>query len=395
MNSLMKQILAVISMNIKSLPQRVWSSLTTMLSIAVVVGVLLAFLAMSDGFDKTLKGSGSNDVAIILNAGSQSELNSGLSGEVVKIVSNAPGIAKDENGPITSPELYVIVDGIKKSSLTEVNLPLRGIALAGLKLRKNVEIVKGRMFEPGKNELVVGTSILDQFSGFELGNEISLGGVQWTVVGVFDADGSVFGSEIWADYRAVQAQFNRGNSFQVVRVKLEIPGDLKAIEAFIKADPRLRLDISTEHQYFSEQSSGISALMYIGWGLAIFMAFGALAGALNTMYTSVAARSIEIATLRAIGFKGIAAFFGTMVESFILAFIGGIIGTIAVFILFDGITTSTMGANFSQIVFSFDLSMAAFLTGIKLALIIGLVGGFFPAWRASRIPVVVAFTTST
>jgi len=395
MNSLIRQIVAVVGMNLKSLPQRFWSSLTTMLSIAVVVGVLLAFLAMSDGFDKTLEGSGSDDVAVILNAGSQAELNSGLSGEVVKIVSNAPGIAKDENGPITSPELYVIVDGIKKSSLTKVNLPLRGLALSGLELRRNITIVKGRMFEPGKNELVAGASILDQFSGFELGNEVSLGGVKWIVVGVFDAAGSVFASEIWADYRAVQTQFNRGNSFQVVRVKLENPSDVSSIEKFIKGDPRLSLDIKTEKRYFSEQSSGISALMYVGWGLAIFMAFGALAGALNTMYTSVAARSVEIATLRAIGFSGIAAFFGTMVESIVLAFIGGILGTLVVFIMFDGITTSTMGASFSQIVFSFDLSTAAFITGIKMALVIGLVGGFFPAWRASRTPVVVAFTSSS
>jgi len=395
MNSLIRQILAVVGMNIKSLPQRFWTSLTTMLSIAIVVGVLLAFLAMSDGFDKTLQGSGSDDVAVILNAGSQAELNSGLSGDVVKIVSNSPGIARNEKGPITSPELYVIVDGIKKSSLTEVNLPLRGLSLEGINLRINVKIVKGRMFEPGKNELVVGTSILEQFNGFDLGNQVSLGGVKWTVVGVFDAAGSVFGSEIWADYRAIQTQFNRGNSFQVVRVKLEKPGDTSAIEAFIKADPRLSMDVSTEKKYFSEQSSGISALMYVGWGLAIFMAFGALAGALNTMYTSVAARSVEIATLRAIGFKGIAAFFGTMVESVVLAFIGGVTGTVIVFILFDGITTSTMGASFSQIVFTFDLSVSAFITGIKLALVIGLVGGFFPAWRASRIPVVVAFTSST
>ena len=246
-----------------------------------------------------------------------------------------------------------------------------------------------------KNELVVGASILDQFSGFELGSVVSLGGVKWIVVGVFDAAGSVFGSEIWADYRAVQAQFNRGNSFQVVRVKLERAGDLSAIKQFIEQDPRLSLDIKTEKRYFSEQSSGISTLMYVGWGLAIFMAFGALAGALNTMYTSVAARSVEIATLRAIGFKGIATFLGTMMESIILAFIGGVLGTIVVFILFDGITTSTMGASFSQVVFSFDLSTAAFITGIKLALVIGLVGGFFPAWRASRIPVIVAFTSST
>jgi len=243
--------------------------------------------------------------------------------------------------------------------------------------------------------LVVGASILDQFNGFDLGRQVSLGGVTWTVVGVFDAAGSVFASEIWADYRAVQTQFNRGNSFQVVRVKLETAGDLSKIEAFIKADPRLSMDVTTESEYFSEQSSGVAVLMGLGWGMAIFMAFGALAGALNTMYTSVAARSVEIATLRAIGFKGIAAFCGTMVESVVLAFIGGVLGTLAVFVLFDGITTSTMGASFSQIVFSFDLSASAFITGIQFALIIGLVGGFFPAWRASRIPVVVAFTAST
>lgn len=393
MGSLIKQISAVVGMNVRSLPQRVWSSLTTMLAIAVVVGVLLAFLAMGDGFNKTLEGS--DDVAVILNAGSQAELNSGLSGESVNIIRNSPGIVKDQNGPITSAELYVIVDGIKKSSQTEVNLPLRGLELRGLELRKNIKIVQGRMFEPGKNELVVGASILSEFSGFELGSEVSLGGIKWIVVGVFDAAGSVFGSEIWADYRAIQTQFNRGNSFQVVRVKLTTPGDVSAIEKFIEDDPRLNMEVSTEKQYFSGQSEGISSLMGLGWGLAIFMAFGALAGALNTMYTSVAARSVEIATLRAIGFKGIAAFCGTMVESIVLAFMGGILGTLAVFILFDGITTSTMGASFSQIVFTFDLSAAAFVSGIKLALVIGLIGGFFPAWRASRMPVVVAFTSST
>lgn len=392
MYSLIKQIIAVVGMNLRSLPYRFWASLTTTLSIAVVVGVLLAFLAMSDGFDKTLNGSGSDDVAVILNAGSQAELNSGLSGEDVKIVSNAPGIARDENGPIISAELYVIVDGIKKTSNTEVNLPLRGIALAGLKLRKNVKIVQGRMFEPGKNELVVGASILGQFDGFDLGHEVSLGGVKWIVVGIFDAGGSVFASEIWADYRAVQNQFNRGNSFQVVRAKLEVSGEINKIQDFIKSDPRLNMDVSTEVDYFSEQSSGIATLMYVGWGLAVIMAFGALAGALNTMYSSVSARSVEIATLRAIGFKGFSAFCGTMVESVVLAVIGGVLGTIAVVLLFDGMQTSTMGASFSQIVFTFELSAASFLVGIKMSLTIGLVGGFFPAWRASRMPVVVAFT---
>ena len=393
MGKLFAQIAAVIYMNIKSLPQRFWASLTTLLAVGIVVTVLLAFLAMGEGFRQTLQSSGSDSVAVILKAGSQTELNSGLGGDDVKNISNAPGIAHDGNGPITSGELYVIVDGIKKSSQTEVNLPLRGISLAGFKMREKISITAGRMFEPGKNEIVVGNSVLQEFSGFELGSQIGLGGTMWTVVGVFDAGGSVFGSELWADTRTIQAQFNRGNSYQSVRVQLETPGDVKPIQDFIEQDPRLVMDIVTEKDYFAEQSRGMSDLIfYLGWPLAILMAFGALAGALNTMYTSVESKAVEIATLRAIGFKGTAAFIGTLVESVVLAFIGGIVGVLAAFLLFDGISTSTMSGSFTQVVFDFNVSGDAFKNGIILAVIIGFVGGIFPAWRASRMPLLVAFT---
>jgi len=392
MGIIFAQIAAVVQMNMLSLPKRVGSSITTLLAVAIVVTVLLAFMSMGEGFKKTMEGSGSDDVAIMLRGGSQAELNSGLGGDVLNNISSAPGIAKDENGPIISGELYVVVDGIKKTSQTEANLPLRGIGAAGFTLRKNVTLTAGRMFEEGKTEIIVGSSILTQFSGFELGKKINFGSTEWTVVGVFDAGGSVFGSELLTDVRTLQAQFNRGNSYQSIRVRLEKTGELEALKKFIEDDPRLNLDIKTEKAYYSEQSREMGKLIALGWGLAIFMAMGALAGALNTMFASVESKAVEIATLRAIGFKGISAFVGTLVESVVLAVVGGVIGTLIAFLLFDGISTSTMGGSFTQVVFDFNVSANAFASGIKLALIIGLVGGIFPAWRASNMPLLKAFT---
>lgn len=396
MSSLFSQICVVVMMNIRSIPQRFWMSLATLLAVAIVVAVLLAFSAMGEGFRATVQGSGSNSIAVVLREGSQAELNSSLSREQVNLMAQAPGVARDDNnGPITSGELYVIVDGIKRSSQTKANLPLRGIEPLGIQLREGITVVAGRMFEPGKNEIVVGASIQKQFEGFELGSTVRIASTDWDIVGVFDIPGSVFASELWTDTRTVQSLFNRGNSYQVMRMALATPGDVSAIEQYIADDPRLNLDVWTELKYYQEQSSATSDLIFsIGIPLAIIMAFGALAGALNTMYNSVAQRAVEMATLRAIGFSGFSAFCGTLIESLVLAIIGGLIGTLAAYVFFDGISASTLGASFSQIVFSFKLTPDAFVSGIWWALIIGLVGGVFPAWRAARLPVVTAFSAN-
>lgn len=392
---MISQIASVISMNIRSIPQRFWMSLATVVAVAVVVAVLLAFLAMANGFRTTLQGSGSEDLAVLLRTGSQAEINSILTREQVNLIAESPGIARDAEGPLISPEMYLIVDGKKKDTLTKANLPLRGIEKRGLDLRPSVQITQGRMFEPGKNEIVVGEAILREFSGFELGNTIKLGRAQWQVVGVFSAGGSIFDSELWADVRTLQSQFERGNSVQIIRAKLTTPGDVTPIEETIKSDQRLNLEVKTEKAFYQEQSQGISDLIfYIGWPLAIAMALGALAGALNTMYNSVAQRSGEIATLRAIGFPGLPVFFGTLFESLTLALIGGILGAFAAFLFFDGLTTSTLGSSFTQIVFKFDMNADVLIDGIVLALIIGFVGGFFPALRAARLPVLLAFAAA-
>lgn len=387
---MLKQIVAVTAINLRSIPQRFWLSVSTVVAVALVVMVLLSFLAMSAGFRRTLASSGADDIAIVLRAGARAELNSVIARDQVRLLEDAPGIARDAQGkPLTSAELYLVVDGLKRTTGTKANLPLRGIGESGAAIRKGIRLVEGRMFAPGRNEVVVGKSLLREFSGFDLGRTVKFGTSQWTVVGVFEADGSVFESEIWADLPVVQSLFNRPNTFQILRARLTGPEALAALKAYNDGDPRLKLDVKSEKDYFSEQSSQTSDLIQkLGWPLAIAMAFGALAGALNTMYSSVASRSVEIATLRAIGFGGFPAFVGTLVESLLLAGIGGVIGAVATFLIFDGFSAATLGASFTQIVFSFELTPALIGQGVALALIVGLIGGLLPAIRAARMPIV-------
>jgi len=391
MRSLLLQVAAVTLMNLKSLPQRLWLSLSTVVAVALVVIVLLAFLAMGNGFQRTLASAGAEDVAVILRGGSQSEVNSVVTRDQVRLVEEAPGVAKNSDGqPLVSPELYLVVDGVKRSSQTKVNLPLRGIGQEGAAVRKGITIVAGRMFAAGSSEIVVGKALLREFEGFELGQTVTFGTGRWTVVGVFEAEGSVFESEIWAALPVVQSFFKRDNVFQTLRARLANPAALEGLERYVDTDPRLKLEAKSEAAYFAEQASRTSDLIHkLGWPLAIAMAFGALAGALNTMYSAVAARATEIATLRAIGFGGLPAFVGTLVESLILAAIGGVIGAVATLLIFDGLSTSTLGASFTQVVFSFQLTPALAAEGVILALVVGLIGGLFPAIRAARTPIVI------
>jgi putative ABC transport system permease protein len=389
---LLEQIWVVIIMNLRSIPQRLGMSLATIFAVAAVVGVLLFFLAMGNGFKDTLEGAGSENIAVVSRVGSQSEINSVLSREQVNLISTAPGVAKDaDNNPIYSGELYVIVDGYKKTSGTKVNIPMRGIATEGFALRDQVDIVEGRVFTPGRNEIIVGESVLREFSGFELGTKVKFGKTTWEVVGIFSTGGSAFDSELWADTRTVQDQFRRGNSFQTMRIQLETPGDVQPLVDYAENDPRLNVKIETEAEYFSTQSNALNNIVIFGWVISVVMGMGALAGALNTMYTSVAARAGEIATLRAIGFSNISAFTGTVVEAIILSLIGGATGILVVYLFVDGTSAATIGASFTQVVFSFTLSLELLQQGFWVALGIGLVGGFFPAFRAARMPVVTAF----
>jgi putative ABC transport system permease protein len=390
MGALVLQVIAVTRINLMSIPRRLWLSLSTVVAIALVVVVLLGFLAMAQGFQRTMAGSGSPDVAIILRAGATTEINSGITHDQVRLIEEGPGIARTAQGqPLVSAELYVVAGGIKRSTGTKANLPLRGIGPEGALVRHGIAITAGRMFTRASNEVVVGQSLLKEFAGFDLGSTLAFGTSRWTVVGVFDAGGSVFESEIWGDLPVVQSLFNRINVVQTVRVRLERPEALAALATYVANDPRLKLDVKSEAAYFAEQSSQTSDLIQkLGWPLAIAMALGALAGALNTMYNSVAARSQEIATLRAIGFGGFPVFVGTLAESLVLAIAGGALGALATWLAVDGLSASTLTGSFTQVVFSFTLTPALAAQGMALALAVGLIGGIFPAVRAARLPIV-------
>jgi putative ABC transport system permease protein len=387
-----RQAFAISWLNIRNVPQRLGASLVAVIGVAAVVLVFAAVLSMAKGFERTMISAGAEDTAIIMRSGATSELNSGLSHEQTLIVANAPGVLKDGDTPLASAELYVIVDIPKKSTNEDANVPLRGVQQAAFEVRDNVEIVEGRMFEPGRNEFVVGRAAQQEFAGLDLGSTIRFGQTDWSVVGTFSAGGSVSESELWTDVRVLQNAYRRGNSYQSMRVRLVDAGALQELEQHLSDDPRIDPDVMSERTYYSTQAEGLSRFIrLIGYPLTILMAIGAVFGALNSMYSSVSARGKEIATLRALGFGPFPVMVSTIVESTLLAAAGGLIGGAAAYLIFNGFRVSTLnGASFSQVVFDFAVTGDLLLQGIVAALIIGVVGGFFPAIRAARLPVAQA-----
>jgi putative ABC transport system permease protein len=381
----LRQIGAVTRISLLSVRQRLSMSLAASGAIALVVFVLLGALALDNGFQHALTSSGADDVAIVLRAGAENEVNSTLEREQQDLLAAGPGIVQENGVPLVSPELYMVVDGIKKSSATRANISLRGIAPNALQVRRGVHLVEGRFFAPGSNEIVVGRGIDSQFSGFTVGSEVRVRGVNWKVVGVFAAEGSVFESELWADLHVIQALMNRGNSSQSLRIRMTSPAMIGALQQFSKADPRLNVDIMSEQKYYAEQAKMSTDLINrIGKPLALIMALGALAGALNTMYASVAERGRDIATLRILGYGHLPTFIGTLLESVSLALAGALLGTLAAYSVFNNMSGATMGASFSTVVFSMSLSAKQLMTGAIWAVAIGTLGGVFPALRATR-----------
>jgi len=388
----LQQVFAVTLLNLRNLPQRVGSSVVAVIGVAAVVLVFAAVLSMAKGFERTMISAGSDDTAIIVRSGATSELTSGLSNDQVLIVAEAPGVLKDGDTSVVSAELYVVVDVKKKSTNVDANVPFRGVQPGAFDVRKDVTLVDGRMFEPGKNEIVVGRGAQTEFMGLEVGKTIRFGQTEWAVVGIFDAGGNVAESELWTDVRVLQSAYRRGNSFQSVRVRLESPESLETLRQALDEDPRIDPDVMSEREYYSSQSQGlVQFIKLLGYPLTVLMAIGAIFGALNSMYSSVSVRGKEIATLRALGFGPTAVLVSTMVESILLALAGGLLGGLLAYLVFNGFQVSTLnGASFSQVVFNFAVTPELLVQGLQAALIIGLFGGFFPALRAARLPVAQA-----
>lgn len=386
MASLLRQIAAVTALNVRSIPQRAAMSAASVVAVALAITVLLFFLALANGLAKTVEGSGADDVAVTLREGSNSELNSVVGRDQLNLLATGPGVRQAAGGPLASGELLVIVDGARRSTGIKANMPFRGIGAQGLALRKGVKITQGRMFRPGTNEIVVGVGLLREFAGFEYGKTIRLRGGEWQVVGVFEAPGTVFESELWADIAVAQSLFNRPNVYQTMRIGLTSPAALPAFKAWAARDVRLKgLEILSERAYYARQAAqSTGRFTLIAWLLGVTMAIGALAGALNTMYASVATRSAEIATLRIIGFSGLAAFCGTMIEALVLSALGATLGVTLAYAAFQGRGTSTLGGGFTQLAFKFDLSPQILAAALAMALTIGLLGGLLPGIKAAR-----------
>ena len=379
-------------LNLRSLPRRPGTAAVAMSGIAALTGVFAGVLSMASGFEKTMDGSGAEDVALVLRSGSTAELNSSFSGEQADVVRYAPGIARDAAGePEVSSELFWIVNAVGKSSGTEANVALRGIQPSGYGLRKGYRLAEGREFTPGRFELIVGRGARNQFLGLEPGQTIRFGKTEWLVTGVFEAGGSVFESELWCDVSVLQSAYQLGSGFQVVRARVDGADGRASLEEALAGDQRLAVDVWSEKQFYSEQAEDTAALIrVIGIPVSVLMAIGAVFAALNAMYASIAARARELATLRALGFGSFPTALATLLESVALAFLGGVLGCAIAWLALNGFQASTLAASFSQVVFNFAVTPDLLAQGVAAALVVGLLGGVFPAVRAATARVTVA-----
>ncbi len=388
----LSQIFSVTKFGVLSIPQRLGSVGAALFGIAGVVGVLISVLSMAVGFRKTMLASASPNATIVLRTGADDEMSSGFGQDETRLIADAPGLARTSQGPLASAELFVVINLPKRSSGTDANVPLRGVEQAAFRVRDNVKIVQGRAFEGGKNEVVVGVGAAREFAGMEVGDKFRVGRNEWTVVGMFSAGGASCESELWTDATVLQEAYHRGNSFQSVYAKLTSPAAFQQFKDALTSDPRLSVKVLRQSDYYAEQSTMVTKLITtLGVLIASLMAIGAVFGALNTMYNSVAARTREIATLRALGFGGGAVIISVLLESLAIALVGGVVGAAVAYFAFNGFHTGTMNfQTFSQVTFAFAVTPQLLTQGIIWATCIGLLGGLFPAIRAIRLPIAAA-----
>jgi putative ABC transport system permease protein len=384
-----RQIVAVSLLSIRTIPQRLGSSAVAIVGIAGVVIVFVSVLSMAEGFFAALRSAGSPNRALVMRSGTDSEMTSILSGAEVEIIKQAPGLLRDNQRALASGELLVLIDLPKLSTGSEANVPLRGIEPETLKVRDEAKLVEGRMFRFGTNEVIAGRSASRHFAGLSLGSEVKTGQVGWTVVGFFETGGSVLETELWCDARVLQGVYRRGNSYQSVLARLTSPESFNTFKDWLTSNPQVNISVNPEIEYYTEQSTTITTLIRtIGFGIAALMGIGAVFGAVLTMYTAVATRTREIATLRALGFNTFSVLLSVLAESLGLAAVGGVLGGLLAYFAFNGFQASTMNwRTFSQVAFAFAVTPSLLVQGIAYALIMGFIGGLLPAVKAARLPI--------
>ncbi len=381
-----------ISYNLRSVRARWTSAIVAILGIAGTVGVFVAMLSLARGFKATLVASGSPGNALVMRAGATSEMMGGITLDSVKVVQDAPGVARDGAGPLVTQEVVGVVPLPLVSTGTDANVQVRGVSSNVLRIRTFAKVVQGRMFVPGLSELVVGKNAARTYAGLKVGNTVNFAGGRWEVVGVFDAGGSSFDSEVWCDERILNQVLKRPeNIFQSATVHLASPDSFREFKDAVTSDPRMNVDVVREIDYYAKQSTTMTRLITVLGGLvAAIMAIGAIFGALNTMYSAVADRGREIATLRALGFSTSNVILSFLFEALLISFAAGLVGCLAVLPL-NGLTTSTMNfQTFSNLAFAFKVTFDLLVMGVLFALVMGILGGMLPAVRAARRPVVVA-----
>jgi putative ABC transport system permease protein len=389
--SALSQITSISAMNLRSIPQRLGTSFVIVIGIAGVVAVLLSVLAMATGIMKTIANTGRPDRAIVLRGGSNAELSSALSRDNAVTIMDAPGVKRGADGkPIASAETLTLVELPTEKGQSWANATIRGVGPAVLALRPEMKLVQGRMFKPAVHELIVGTKAHSQFEALGLGKRIAFANGDWVIVGIFASGGDRHESEIFGDAETMMSAIQR-NAYQPVTVQLESAGSFDAFKTALTTNPTLSVDVKRESEFFAEESKPISrVLSIVAYVVGGIMAVGALFGALNTMYSAVSARAVEIATLRALGFGSASVVVSVFAEALALALIGAGIGSLAAWVFFDGNVINTSAGGISQLVFALTLTPALIALGIVWAAAIGLIGGLFPAVRAARLPVAQA-----
>ena len=390
---MIRQIVSVTSTNLRSIPARWGASLVVVIGIAGVVGVMVSLLAMANGFEQVFAHAGRADRVIVMRGGDDNGMSSAISRDQLPTVLDAPGFARGSDGkPLASPQKFMTSALSDRKTGEEANVLLRGVGGPASAVWPEIRIVEGRWFSPGKRELIAGRAAQQQFAGLELGKQVELSNGPWTVVGVFEAPGAVYESELWGDVELVFAGYSITGQFSSVTGLLESEAAFKTLNDAITTNPKLSHIVKREPEYYASQTGVLgTGMLMLGYFVASIMALGALFSAVNTMHAAVKARSVEIATLRAIGFGGTPIVLSVLLESIVLCLLGGLTGGALAWLLFDGYTISTLGGqSFNQVAFAFRVSGPLLMQAIVGACGVGLLGGLLPALRAARLPVAEA-----
>jgi len=381
-----------LSYNIRNLIVRWKVTILAVFGIGLVVTVFVVLLAMANGFRIALAATGSTDNGIVVQRGSGSELTSFFSREQANLIMADDRVARGADGaPLASPEIVIVANLPRRADGAPTNVTIRGVPQRAFEVRRNVRIVDGRSFKPGLNEVVVGQRIHERMRGLDLGGTITIQRRQWAIVGIYTAEGGAFESEVWGDADVMGPAFQRGGGQNSLTVRLKDAGRLEAFDRDLQANPQMQVKMVQERQYYADQAGQVAtSLLALARFVAIVMGIGAVFGAMNTMYAIVAARTREIGTLRALGFKRRSILAAFLIESVFLALVGGVLGCLLAFPM-NGFTTATGNtASFSELAFAFRITPMTLVIGLGFAVVMGILGGLLPSWRASRMPITSA-----